>query len=135
MLPGTDLFFEPGLLLGGTLEHVCSQQRSIGYFLEPLCMLAPFAKKPMRITLKGITNGPDDPSVSWCACPATGSKGAEGREGDFLCIAGFQMKTLNLGFFCCCYFACNVFEPFRLCKGNWMFTFSHHFCTSNTKYD
>lgn len=77
---GTDLFFEPGLLLGGTLEHVCSQQRSIGYFLEPLCMLAPFAKKPIRITLKGITNGPDDPSVSWWSfllysmCPVTGGK-------------------------------------------------------------
>lgn len=69
---GTDLFFEPGLLLGGTLEHVCSQQRSIGYFLEPLCMLAPFAKKPIRITLKGITNGPDDPSVDYyriCVLP------------------------------------------------------------------
>lgn len=69
---GTELFFEPGLLVGGTVEHVCSQQRSIGYFLEPLFMLAPFAKKPIRITLKGITNGPCDPSVDYyrvCVLP------------------------------------------------------------------
>ena len=45
-------------------------------------MLAPFAKKPMRITLKGITNGPDDPSVSWCACPHW-EQGSGGKGGRF----------------------------------------------------
>ena len=60
---GTTLSYHPGLLEGGTLEHDCSRQRSIGYFLEPLMMLAPFTKKPVRITLRGLTNGPDDPSV------------------------------------------------------------------------
>ena len=61
---GTSLFYRPGLLVGGTLEHDCSRQRSIGYFLEPLIMFAPFAKKPINITLRGLTNGPLDPSVS-----------------------------------------------------------------------
>ena len=137
MLPGTDLFFEPGLLLGGTLEHVCSQQRSIGYFLEPLCMLAPFAKKPMRITLKGITNGPDDPSVSWCACPhwEQGSGGKGGRFFVYCRVPNEDTKFNKMWVFLLLLFCCNVFEPFRLCIGNWMFTFSHHFCTSNTKYD
>ena len=60
---GTTLSYHPGLSEGGTLEHDCSRQRSIGYFLEPLMMLAPFTKKPVRITLRGLTNGPDDPSV------------------------------------------------------------------------
>lgn len=61
---GTSLFYSPGLLVGGTLEHDCSLQRSIGYSLEPLVLLAPFAKTPLQITLRGLTNGPDDPSVS-----------------------------------------------------------------------
>ena len=61
---GTSLFYGPGILEGGTLEHSCNLQRSIGYFLEPLLMLAPFAKRQMCITLHGITNGSEDPSVS-----------------------------------------------------------------------
>ena len=58
------MFYHPGLLTGGILEHDCSRQRSVGYFLEPLIQLAPFSKKPIHITLRGITNGPKDPSVS-----------------------------------------------------------------------
>lgn len=61
---GTNLLYRPGILEGGTLEHNCSLQRSIGYFLEPLLMLAPFAKRQICITLHGITNGTEDPSVS-----------------------------------------------------------------------
>ena len=57
------MLYHPGLLVGGNLEHDCSRQRSIGYFLEPLMMLAPFAKKPLHITLRGLTSGPLDPSV------------------------------------------------------------------------
>ena len=69
---GTSLFYQPGVLLGGTLEHACSSQRSIGYFLEPLMMLAPFSKQPLRITLRGPTNGLHDPSVDYynmCVLP------------------------------------------------------------------
>ena len=50
------------------MEHDCSLQRSIGYFLEPLVLLAPFAKKPVKITLRGNTNSSGDPSVS-CTSP------------------------------------------------------------------
>nr|CAG4651815.1 EOG090X05X4 [Triops cancriformis] len=60
---GTALFFQPGLLTGGNLDHDCSVQRSIGYYLEPLFSLGPFCKKPLRITLRGITNDNIDPSV------------------------------------------------------------------------
>ncbi|KAG9486733.1 hypothetical protein GDO78_006880 [Eleutherodactylus coqui] len=48
---GTSLYYQPGLLLGGTLEHDCNIQRSIGYYLESLMCLAPFMKHPLRITL------------------------------------------------------------------------------------
>ena len=60
---GTALFYRPGMLSGGTLEHDCSKQRAIGYFLEPLMMLAPFTKLPLKVTLRGVTSGPHDPSV------------------------------------------------------------------------
>jgi RNA 3'-terminal phosphate cyclase-like protein len=69
---GTTLFYRPGLLVGGTLEHDCSLQRSIGYFLEPLVLLAPFAKKPIKATLRGNTNSSNDPSVDYyrvCVVP------------------------------------------------------------------
>lgn len=65
LVVGTSLLYRPGLLVGGTLEHDCSKQRAIGYFIEPLVMLAPFMKKPLCITLRGLTNGPEDPSVSY----------------------------------------------------------------------
>ena len=58
------LFYQPGLLLGGTIEHDCNPQRSIGYYLEGLLMLAAFMKTPLKATLKGVTNDPTDPSVS-----------------------------------------------------------------------
>lgn len=61
---GTTVKFTPGLLLGGKLQHNCNILRSIGYYLEPLLILAPFCKKPLQITLKGITNSNDDPTVS-----------------------------------------------------------------------
>lgn len=60
---GTVLFYQPGLLCGGSVEHDCNTQRSIGYYLEALLMLAPFMKTPLRATLRGVTNGPLDPTV------------------------------------------------------------------------
>ena len=61
---GTALYYKPGMLSGGILEHECSKQRGIGYFLEPLMMLAPFTKLPLKITLRGVTCGPHDPLVT-----------------------------------------------------------------------
>ena len=61
---GTAIRYRPGIIVGGEgLTHDCGTTRAIGYFAEPLLTLAPFAKKQLGITLKGITNGPDDVSV------------------------------------------------------------------------
>lgn len=61
---GTKLKFKPGVVMGGrNLVHDCGLTRSIGYFLEPLIVLGLFAKKPLSIKLKGITNDSKDPSV------------------------------------------------------------------------
>ena len=57
------LFYKPGLLAGGPVEHVCNPQRSIGYYLEAVVLLAPFCKKPIRLNLKGVTNDRYDPTV------------------------------------------------------------------------
>ncbi|EMP30474.1 RNA 3'-terminal phosphate cyclase-like protein [Chelonia mydas] len=59
---GTTLYYQPGLLSGGVLEHDCSPHRSIGYYLESLLCLAPFMKHPLRIVLRGVTNDQVDPS-------------------------------------------------------------------------
>ena len=61
---GTAVFFQPGMLAGGSLEHECNPQRAIGYYLEGLVCLAPFTKKPLRALLRGVTNDQTDPSVS-----------------------------------------------------------------------
>lgn len=47
------------------MTHECPLSRSIGYFLEPVVMLAPFSKKPLSLTLKGITTNDHDLSVSF----------------------------------------------------------------------
>lgn len=48
------------------MEHDCSTQRSIGYYLEALLLLAPFMKSPLKATLRGVTNDPVDPTVRTC---------------------------------------------------------------------
>ncbi|ESR37328.1 hypothetical protein CICLE_v10028663mg [Citrus x clementina] len=61
---GTELEYKPGIVMGGrNLVHDCGVSRSIGYFLEPLILVGLFAKKPISIRLRGITNDPKDPSV------------------------------------------------------------------------
>ncbi|XP_037290876.2 RNA terminal phosphate cyclase 1 [Rhipicephalus microplus] len=60
---GTCVRYRPGLLYGGKLEHHCSTERSVGYYLEALLCLAPFCKKPLDVTLTGVTHHPLDPSV------------------------------------------------------------------------
>ena len=51
-----------GLLTGGKIEHDCSLERGVGYFLEPLMSLAPFCKNPVHAVLRGVTNNQIDPS-------------------------------------------------------------------------
>ena len=56
--------YYPGLLKGGSvLELDCDIGIAIGYYLEPLIFLAPFAKKEISIVLRGITNDQLDISV------------------------------------------------------------------------
>ncbi len=52
----TRIVFDPGLLLGGVITHDCDKERGIGYYLEFLFMLAPFCKKGLKVTLRGVTN-------------------------------------------------------------------------------
>ena len=59
---GTSLTYSPGLLTGGKVEHDCSLERGIGYYLEPLLALAPFCKNPLNVVLRGVTNNDLDPS-------------------------------------------------------------------------
>lgn len=61
---GTMIRYFPGVISGGAgLEHDCSIQRSIGYYLEPLICLALFSKKPVEIKLTGVLNDDLDISV------------------------------------------------------------------------
>nr|KAJ3419533.1 rRNA-processing endoribonuclease [Polyrhizophydium stewartii] len=60
---GTAVTFKPGTISGGRIRHDCPPSRAIGYFLEPMIALAPFAKKPLELTLTGITNDNVDISV------------------------------------------------------------------------
>jgi RNA 3'-terminal phosphate cyclase-like protein len=61
---GTTLCYKPGILVGGKHNHDCGKTRSIGYFLEAIVVLAPFCKKPLSITLTGITNHTDNLDIS-----------------------------------------------------------------------
>lgn len=60
---GTALYFQPGLLFGGAVEHNCSLRRGLGYYLEVLFMLGFFCKQPLNVTLHGVTSNNIDPSV------------------------------------------------------------------------
>ncbi|KAL0119465.1 hypothetical protein PUN28_007749 [Cardiocondyla obscurior] len=60
---GTSLYYNPGLLNGGELEHDCSLQRGIAYYLEAIMILAPFCKNHIGLKLRGVTNNSIDPSV------------------------------------------------------------------------
>eukprot|EP00892_Ulva_mutabilis_P007122 jgi/Ulvmu1/4782/UM020_0067.1 len=61
---GTELRFRPGVVVGGSdFAHDCGKERSIGYFLEPLCLLCLFSKQSLDITLEGYTNAPLDESI------------------------------------------------------------------------
>lgn len=60
---GTRITYKPGILYGGSVEHWCSLERSIGYYLEVLIPLAPYCKTPIEARLHGITNDTIDPSV------------------------------------------------------------------------
>lgn len=61
----TTLRFKPGTLIGGHISHKCSLDRPISYFLEFLSYIVLLLKSPICLTLEGITNSPNDPSVDF----------------------------------------------------------------------
>ncbi|NP_001089932.1 uncharacterized protein LOC735001 [Xenopus laevis] len=89
---GTSLYYQPGLLSGGTLEHDCNIQRSIGYYLESLFCLAPFMKLPLKITLRGVTNDQVDPSVDTLKATAIPLMKKFGVDGEH-----FELKIIKRG--------------------------------------
>lgn len=60
---GTSLRYRPGQIVGGEgIVHNCPPSRGLTYFLEGILLLAPLAKQPLSIRLKGVTNGGPDPT-------------------------------------------------------------------------
>jgi len=54
---GTAMQYRPGMIVGGrNVVHDCGHVRGLGYFIEPLLAIALFAKRPLTITLRGLTN-------------------------------------------------------------------------------
>ncbi|EKM55509.1 uncharacterized protein PHACADRAFT_143943 [Phanerochaete carnosa HHB-10118-sp] len=111
---GTAILVKPGIIAGGTVVHDCPLSRSIGYFLEPAVMLAPFSKKPLQLTLRGITSDDRDLSADLIRTVTLPhlqlfgiSEGLElrikkrgapplgGGEVQFLCPIVKQVKTMN----------------------------------------
>ncbi|KAF9469162.1 RNA 3'-terminal phosphate cyclase/enolpyruvate transferase [Collybia nuda] len=111
---GTAILLKPGIISGGTVTHECPLSRAIGYYLEPIIMLAPFSKRPLQLTLKGITTDENDLSVDLLRTVTLpylqpfgisdglelrikkrGAPPAGGGEVQFLCPIIKQVKTLN----------------------------------------
>ncbi|KAL4617368.1 RNA 3'-terminal phosphate cyclase-like protein [Arapaima gigas] len=89
---GTVLYYQPGLLYGGQVEHDCNPQRSVGYYLEALLMMAPFMKNPLRAVLRGVTNDQKDPSVDTLKVTAISLMKNFGIDGD-----GLELKIIKRG--------------------------------------
>ncbi|KAF8072773.1 RCL1 [Scenedesmus sp. PABB004] len=91
---GTSLRYRPGVIIcGGGLVHDCGAGRSIGYYLEALVLLALFAKKPLSITLRGVTNDHLDPSVDlWRTVGLPLLRKAAGLDD-----AGLELKIVRRG--------------------------------------
>ncbi|KAI7844417.1 hypothetical protein COHA_002011 [Chlorella ohadii] len=91
---GTSLRYKPGFVTGGGLgiEHDCGTGRAIGWFLEPLACLALWGKKPLTITLRGITNDNVDCGVDvWRTVTFPLLRQLTGVED------GFELKVVKRG--------------------------------------
>ncbi|KAG5730924.1 putative RNA 3'-terminal phosphate cyclase-like protein [Termitomyces sp. T112] len=111
---GTAILLKPGVIFGGALAHDCPLSRSIGYYIEPIIMLAPFCKQPLQLTLQGITTDEYDLSVDLLRTVTLphlqlfgisdglelrikkrGAPPEGGGEIQFICPVVKQVKTLN----------------------------------------
>ena len=50
-------------MIGGLVTHDCPLSRSVGYFFELVVPIACFMKKPLVLTLRGITTDDKDLGV------------------------------------------------------------------------
>lgn len=57
---GTALRLAPGLVTGGRVEHACALGRGIGWYIEGVLPLLPFAKRDTILELSGVTDDPRD---------------------------------------------------------------------------
>lgn len=57
---GTALRLSPGLIVGGRVEHACALGRAIGWYIEGILPLLPFAKRDVTLELSGVTDDPRD---------------------------------------------------------------------------
>ena len=63
---GTRLIFKPGIIDandGMDVQHDCSLERSITYYLEVICILGVFGKTELSVSLTGNTDDMKDQSV------------------------------------------------------------------------
>jgi RNA 3'-terminal phosphate cyclase-like protein len=60
---GSTVVYRPGLIIGGNHTFNCPLTRGVGYFIEPLLILAPFGKTELVMTLRGITSSTRDIGV------------------------------------------------------------------------
>ncbi|KAI8907940.1 RNA 3'-terminal phosphate cyclase/enolpyruvate transferase [Gorgonomyces haynaldii] len=88
---GTSVYFVPGIINGGTVQHDCPKSRAVGYFLEPMVALGPFGKQPLQLTLSGITNDNVDTSVDLIRTVYLPQLMRFGIEG------GLELKILKRG--------------------------------------
>ncbi|GMM51674.1 rRNA-processing endoribonuclease [Starmerella bacillaris] len=61
---GTTVIYKPGLIIGGVYKFTCPLSKPVGYFIEPLLALLPFAKLKSELTFEGITSALFDTDAS-----------------------------------------------------------------------
>lgn len=68
---GASLKYVPGVIVGGAVDHDCrASGRSVGWFVEALLAILPFAKRDSVVRLRGITADAVDPSPEFLAASA-----------------------------------------------------------------
>ncbi|CAG8460873.1 10022_t:CDS:2 [Ambispora gerdemannii] len=87
---GTSVLYKPGVIIGGKISHDCGTARAIGYYLEQMIAIAPFAKSPFNLTLSGITNDNVDVSIMKRGAPPLG-----GGEINFKCPTIRALKPIG----------------------------------------